>query len=133
MLSTIVSGCGASPTSPSSTTPPYTIGPPRPVPFTPRLTITDDMPGGQHILVPPRPVAFTATTEGGSPPYEYAWRINNVLIRDWKLNQVLVWDGLTLEGRPTVSGRDTLVVSRRTPGDTQLISAAIVNFQLQYR
>jgi hypothetical protein len=87
------------------------------------------MPGGQEILVRPRPATFTVMSEGG--PYEYQWRINNVLVRDWDSNQVLVWDGLTLDGRPTVSGRYTLVVTRRTPGDTQFASAALLNFSVQ--
>jgi hypothetical protein len=119
-------GCGASPTAPSTNIPPT-------LPLTARMTITNDMPGGQQILVPPRPVTFTVTTEGGTPPYEYQWRINNVLMRDWNQNQILAWDGLTLDGRPTVSGRYTLVVTRRTPGDTQFASATLLRFEVQYR
>jgi hypothetical protein len=61
------------------------------------------------------------------------WRINSVLMRDWNPNEVLVWDALTLDGQPTVSGRYTLVVTRRTPGNTQFASAALLNFFVHYR
>jgi hypothetical protein len=122
ILTLVLAGCGSSPTAPSN---------PRPLPL-PDLTVSDDIPGGQKILVPPRPVTFTAMRNGGTPPFEFQWRINNILLRDWDPATVFVWDGLTLDGRPTVSGRHTLVVTSRTQGNTQLATAALLNFSIQY-
>ncbi len=85
-----------------------------PAPFIDSLTLTNDIPGAQHILFSRSPITFTVTqVRGGTPPFSYLFKINGFVMRDWNTNPVWVWDAQTLNNAPTVSGGYTCAVNVR--------------------
>lgn len=105
------------------------------VPTTPQMasvTIADDIGNATHTLRQPRPVTFTVTGAGGTPPYQYRWRLNGFQMRDWSVDPTLVWDGATLNGRPLISGAYTLAVEGRSAGATEMETGATLEIYIAF-
>jgi hypothetical protein len=95
------------------------------------LKVTNDINDPQNILRSPRPVTFTATGEGGVPPYEFQWRINGFLLRDWSKDPTLVWDGM-LNGSAAGRGAYLLAVGARSNGGTDVEAGTQVTVFFQF-
>ena len=63
-------------------------------------------------------VTATAVGAGGIPPYEFKWRVNGILLRDWDSAPTLTWD-LTVGGQPVFPSGYTLSVEGRSSGGSE--------------
>ena len=99
-----------------------------PLPTTPQMTgmtLSNDLADGRTVRTR-TPVTFTASGAGGVPPYEFEWRINNILVRDWRPEATLTWD-LTLRGDSVFQGGYIVKVSGRSSGGRDVESSATTN------
>lgn len=95
-----------------------TVPPPPTRPQMTGLTLTHDIPGGQRIIRNRAPATFVAAGQGGVPPYEYRWKINGILVRDWSASAPFKWDA-TINGQPIFPGGYKVVVEARGFGGTE--------------
>jgi len=65
--------------------------PPRP--FMTGLTLTSDLTGDPPTRPVNRTVTFVASGQGGTPPYQYQWRRDRSVVRDWSPDPRFAWDG----------------------------------------
>jgi hypothetical protein len=96
------------------------------------LTVTHDFPEARIFLRRPMPVTFTATGQGGRPPYQFRWSINGFVLQDWNRSDTLVWDGATLAGRPIGNSDYRLLVQGRSEGNSDPEAAGSVDIRVQY-
>jgi hypothetical protein len=106
------------------------VPPPPTTPQMTALTITHDIPGPQLIIRNRTPATFTAIGEGGVPPYEFQWRINGFVLRDWNPNPTFTWD-TNINGAPALPGGYTLTVYARSAGGRELEVSESLNFSVQ--
>lgn len=103
------------------------VPPPPTTPQMTSLTIQHDLDDPQLIIRDRRPVTFTVTGTGGVEPYQFHWRLNNILLREWDTNPRLTWD-TTLDGRPVFPGGYRLAVSGRSHGGREEEVVATLEF-----
>jgi hypothetical protein len=90
------------------------------------IAITHDIPDLQNIIRQRAPVTFVVSGIGGVRPYQYRWRVNETLLRDWNPDSILTWD-LMLNGQPGHPGPYTLSVRARSDGGTDVERTADVS------
>jgi hypothetical protein len=108
-----MAACGSTPTEPTF------VGLAKPIDSMTGLTITSDLP---NTLLPQiklgTPVEFSVVGHGGRPPYEFRWRVNGILLRDWDPATTLTFTGVAADGRSTGWGRMYFTVQGRSHGRT---------------
>ena len=93
--------CGSSPAAPLVTSPDP------PTRLVTRVTLASDLPDTALPTVRGGDVhTFTATAEGGTPPIEFRWIANGIVLRGWRTDMSFSWDGVTTaDGLRAASGR----------------------------
>src|SRR5688500_2406098 len=80
--------CDLSPAAPTSADPPTRL--------VTRVTLPSDLPNtGLPIVRGGDIYTFTATAEGGTPPIEFRWKANGIVLRGWRTDTSFSWDGVT--------------------------------------
>jgi hypothetical protein len=74
--------------------------PPRPIMTS--LAITTQLTGDPPELRGNKPTTFVAVGGGGTPPYQFQWRVANTVLRDWSPDATFTWNGI-LPGAPNIS------------------------------
>jgi hypothetical protein len=107
--------CGSS-SSPQS--PPVVTSPDPPTRLVARVTLASDLPDTVTPMVRAGDVhTFTATAEGGTPPIEFRWIANGIVLRGWRTDMSFSWDGVTTaDGIRAASGRMYFWVEARSAG-----------------
>jgi hypothetical protein len=107
--------CGSSPAAPVVTSP---TSPEPPTKLVTRVTLASDLPDTVLPTVRGGEVhTFTATAEGGTPPIEFRWKANGIVLRGWRTDTSFSWDGVTTaDGIRAAPGRMYFWVEARSAG-----------------
>ena len=75
---------------------------------------------------------FTATAEGGTPPIEFRWIANGIVLRGWRTDMSFSWDGVTTaDGLRAASGRMYFWVEARSAGRFERdVGSAVLQFDV---
>jgi hypothetical protein len=117
--------CGSSPAAPVVTSPDP--------PLVTRVTLASDLPDTGLPTVRGGDVhTFTATAEGGTPPIEFRWIANGIVLRGWRTDMSFSWDGVTTaDGLRAASGRMYFWVEARSAGRFERdIGSAVLQFDV---
>jgi hypothetical protein len=119
--------CGSSPAAPPVTSPdPATR-------LVTRVTLASDLPDTVLPTVRGGDVhTFRATAEGGTPPIEFRWIANGIVLRGWRTDTSFSWDGVTTaDGVRAASGRMYFWVEARSAGRFERdIGSAVLQFDV---
>jgi len=119
--------CGSSPAAPLVTSPDP------PTRLVTRVTLASDLPDTVLPTVRGGDVhTFTATAEGGTPPIEFRWIANGIVLRGWRTDMSFSWDGVTTaDGLRAASGRMYFWVEARSAGRFERdIGSAVLQFDV---
>jgi hypothetical protein len=95
--------------------------PPRP--FMTSLTMTSDVPDDPPTRRDNRSMTFIAAGRGGTPPYQYQWRRDTFVVRDWSPDPKFVWDGSVPAGRASA---EIEVLARSAGGSVPEVSKTMI-------
>lgn len=116
MLGLVVASCGSTPSNPSPTTPPRPVSPP---PTVTSVSLTSSLPMGGNLpqVVRGTQVSFGASASGGTPPVEFRFKGNGIILRGWSISSSFTWDAKTdADGGDIGSGRIYFWVEARSAG-----------------
>lgn len=98
-----------------------------------RLTLTSDLPADTGF---PRVrggdvYTFTVSADGGTPPIEFRWIANGIVLRGWRTDTSFSWNGMTTADGLRMSGRMHFWVEGRSAGSLGLDNnSAVLQFDV---
>ena len=123
-------GCGSSPAAP--TAPPSNPGPTTGTVTTVVLTSPLAATGPLPIVRRGTPLTFSATASGGTPPVEFRWKANGIILRGWSTTPTFTWDCTTsADGEVIASGRMYFWAEARSAGRAERdIGSEVLQFDV---
>jgi hypothetical protein len=97
------------------------------------VTLANDLPNTALPVVRGGDVyTFTVTAEGGTPPIEFRWIANGIVLRGWRTDTSFSWNGVTTaDGLRAAPGRMYFWVEARSAGRFERdIGSAVLQFDV---